>query len=57
MQVIRVRDPLGEAVVEAVMQDNKYIKCSSVALYTDNKLLVGTVRDKMLSCDVNYLDS
>jgi len=52
---LRVRDPQGQAVVESVLQDKHLLKCTSVALYTNKKLLMGTVRDQMLSCDVHYL--
>lgn len=50
-----MRDPLGQTVVESVLQDKSLIKCSSVGLSLGNKLLVGTVRDRMLSCDLHYI--
>jgi len=51
-----VKDPTGVAEVESVfVDDTSLIQASSVAIYTDRKLLIGSVVDKMVVCDVNYL--
>jgi len=54
--VIRVKDPTGVAEVESVfVDDTSLIQASSVAIYTNRKLLIGSIVDKMVVCDVNYL--
>ena len=56
LQIIRVRDPTGDADVEEIFADDgSLIQAASVGLYSNGKLFVGTVHDKTLTCDVNYL--
>ncbi|XP_067942384.1 serum paraoxonase/arylesterase 2-like [Watersipora subatra] len=55
-QVIRIRQPLGAAEKESVFADDgSMLQAVSVGLYAKGKLFIGTVIDKMASCDVNYL--
>ena len=54
--MIRVRDPTGVAELESVFTDDtSLIQASTVGIYTRGKLFIGSITDKMVTCDVNYL--
>ncbi|XP_067942158.1 serum paraoxonase/arylesterase 2-like isoform X2 [Watersipora subatra] len=55
-KVIRVKDPLGAAELESVFADDtSLIQAATVGIYSEGKLLIGSINDKLITCDVNYL--
>ena len=57
LQVLRVRlrDNKVADIEEVYVNNGSVVTGSSVALYKNNKLFIGTVSAQLVMCDVNYL--
>jgi hypothetical protein len=50
-----MRDNMVSEIEEIYADDGSELVASTGATYVNGKLVIGTVRDQLMVCDVNYL--